>query len=191
VIFRPTALPGVIVIEPERIVDERGHFARNYSQREFSANGIRTEFALTASSFNDRAGTLRGLHFQAPPFAEAKLVSCIAGCAFDVVVDLRRDSKSYGRWTSVELSPDDGTLVFIPEGCAHGFQTLTPGTVIHYQLSTEYRAELSRGIRWNDPALDIDWPYPEPTAISARDAALPWIKDEIRARPRPAASHAS
>ena len=183
-IFRSTALPGVIVIEPERIADERGHFARSYSRREFSANGIRTEFVLTASSHNARAGTTRGLHYQAPPFAEAKLVSCIAGRAFDVVVDLRRESKSYGRCTTVELSPDDGTLVFIPEGCAHGFQTLIPDTVIHYQLSAEYRAKLSRGIRWNDSALDIDWPYPEPTVISARDAALPWLKDEIRARPR-------
>lgn len=190
-IFHPTTLPGVIVIEPERIADERGYFSRSYSRREFSANGIRTEFVLTATSFNERAGTTRGLHYQSPPFAEAKLVSCIAGRAFDVVVDLRRESKSYGRWTSVELSPGDGTLVFVPEGCAHGFQTLIPNTIIHYQLSAEYRAELSRGIRWNDSALDIDWPYPEPTAISARDAALPWLKDEIRARPRPAPARAS
>jgi dTDP-4-dehydrorhamnose 3,5-epimerase len=191
VIFRPTPLPGVIVIQPERITDERGHFARTYSRREFSANGVPTEFVLTATSHNGRAGTLRGLHYQAPPFAEAKLVSCIAGRAFDVVLDLRRDSKAYGRCISVELSPDDGTLVFVPEGCAHGFQTLIPNTVIHYQLSTEHRAELARGIRWDDPALDIDWPYPEPTVLSARDAALPWLKDEIRARPRRAAVHAS
>jgi dTDP-4-dehydrorhamnose 3,5-epimerase len=184
VIFRPTELPGVIVIQPERIADERGYFARGYSRREFSANGIRTDFVLTATSQNARAGTLRGLHYQAAPFAEAKLVSCIAGRAFDVVVDLRRDSKSYGRRTSVELSPDAGTLVFIPEGCAHGFQTLVPDTIIHYQISAEYRAELSRGIRWNDPELDIEWPYREPTAISARDAALPWLKDEIGPRPR-------
>jgi len=173
--FTTTALPGVIAIEPEPATDERGHFARQYSKREFFANDITTEFVLTATSYNRRAGTLRGLHLQVAPFAEAKLVSCIRGRAFDVIVDLRPDSQSYGRWISVELSPDDGTLVFIPEGCAHGFQTLAPDTTLHYQLSAEYHAEFARGVRWDDPTLAIDWPYAEPAVISARDRALPWL----------------
>ena len=174
-IFRPTALPGVISIEPEKVADERGYFARNYSRREFSANGVRVDFVLSATSYNRRPGTLRGLHFQAPPFAEAKLVSCIQGGAFDVIVDLRPNSRSRGRWISVELSAESGNLVFIPEGCAHGFQTLAPNTVLQYQLSAEQREELARGVRWDDPSLAISWPYPEPTVLSPRDAALPWL----------------
>lgn len=181
-IVRPTVLPGVVIVKPEPVADERGSFARVYSRREFSANGIDTEFVLSATSHNTRAGTLRGLHYQAAPFADAKLVSCIAGRAFDVVVDLRPGSRRYGHWISVALSPEDGTQVFIPEGCAHGFQTLVPDTVIHYQLSAEYRSELSRGIRWDDPALDIDWPYPEPTVVSERDRALPWTEAASLAR---------
>jgi dTDP-4-dehydrorhamnose 3,5-epimerase len=178
-IFRPTPLPGVIVIKPEKIADERGHFARAYSKREFSANGVFAEFVLTATSHNARAGTLRGLHYQASPFPDAKLVSCIAGRAFDVVLDLRHGSRGYGRWFSVELAPDDGTLVFIPEGCAHGFQTLVPDTVIHYQITAEHRPELARGIRWDDPSLDIDWPCPEPTVVSARDRTLPLLRATV------------
>jgi dTDP-4-dehydrorhamnose 3,5-epimerase len=168
-------LSGVIVIEPEKLADERGYFARTYSQREFSTNGISVDFVLGATSYNRRPGTLRGLHFQAPPASEAKLVSCIQGCAFDVVVDLRRNSRSCGRWISVELSPESGNLVFVPEGCAHGFQTLAPNTVLQYQLSAEQREELARGVRWDDPSLAIAWPYPEPTVLSPRDAALPWL----------------
>jgi dTDP-4-dehydrorhamnose 3,5-epimerase len=182
VIFRPTALPGVIAIEPEKLLDERGHFARTYSQREFSANGIEADFVINATSYNRRAGTLRGLHFQAPPAAESKLVSCIQGRAFDVIVDLRRNSLSYGRWISIELSPECGTLVFIPEGCAHGFQTLAPNTVLHYQLSAEQREDRARGVRWDDPALAVTWPYPEPTVLSPRDAALPWLDRARMAR---------
>jgi dTDP-4-dehydrorhamnose 3,5-epimerase len=175
VIFRPTALPGVIAIEPERLADERGYFARSYSQREFSANGVQVDFILSATSYNRRPGTLRGLHLQASPFAEAKLVSCIQGRAFDVIVDLRTNSRCYGRWISVELSAENGNLVFIPEGCAHGFQTLAPDTVLQYQLSAEKREELARGVRWNDPSLAIAWPYPEPSVLSPRDASLPWL----------------
>jgi dTDP-4-dehydrorhamnose 3,5-epimerase len=175
VIFRPTSLPGVVAIEPQRVADERGYFARGYSRREFSANGIQCEFVVTATSYNRRAGTLRGLHYQAPPFGEAKLVTCVQGRAFDVVVDLRPGSSRYGRWISIELSSESGTLVFIPEGCAHGFQTFEPDTIVHYQLSAELRSELSRGLRWNDPTLAIAWPYPEPTVLSPRDAELPLL----------------
>jgi dTDP-4-dehydrorhamnose 3,5-epimerase len=181
-IFRPTSLPGVVIVTPEKVRDERGHFARGYSKREFAAAGIDTEFVLTATSYNARPGTLRGLHYQAAPFAEAKLVSCIAGRAFDVVVDLRQGSRSYGGWVSIELGSEDGTAVFIPEGCAHGFQTLIPHTVIQYQISAEYRPDLACGIRWDDPSLGIDWPYAGPTIISARDCGLPWLNSRSPAR---------
>ena len=175
--FRPTALDGVIVVETERVEDERGHFVRHYSSREFSANGIRATFVLGATSYNRAAGTLRGLHFQAEPFSEAKLVSCSAGRAFDVVADLRPGSRSFGHWVGIEISAENALQVFVPEGFAHGFQTLAPDTTIEYRISAEFRPELARGVRWDDPTLAIAWPYPQPACISARDRALPWLTE--------------
>ena len=175
--FRATSLPGVFVIVPDKSTDERGHFARLYAKAEFARHGIAAEFATSAVSYNKLAGTLRGLHYQTAPFAEAKLVSCPRGRAWDVVVDLRAGSPSYGRWTATEISAANGRAVFVPEGCAHGFQTLVRGTAIAYQLSSEYQADFARGVRWDDPDLAIEWPYAEPAAISERDKALPRLRD--------------
>lgn len=173
--FAETALPGVFVITPDRHEDSRGAFTRTWCRRDFAAHGIDADFVQTAISDNDETGTLRGLHFQAAPYGERKLVSCIAGRAFDVVVDLRPGSATFGRWVSVEIGEADGTAVYIPEGCAHGFQTLAPETRLHYQISEYYQPELARGVRWNDPDLAIAWPLGAPTVISARDAKLPSV----------------
>ncbi len=174
--FEPTPLPGVVLVMPEPSADERGTFAQTFNRDAFEAHGLCADFPVTALSSNRRAGTLRGLHFQAAPRGEAKLVSCLAGAAYDVVVDLRPFSRMRGFWIAVELSAANGHQLFIPEGCAHGFQTLADDTLIHYQLSTDYVAALSRGVRWDDPDLAIDWPLP-PTAMSDRDRALPTLAD--------------
>ncbi len=170
--FEPTALVGVWLVRPEPHEDARGSFAQTFNLWEFEGRGLCASFVVTALSANRRAGTLRGLHFQAPPHAEAKLVSCPRGRAFDVVVDLRRASPTHGRWVSAEISEADGTQIYIPEGCAHGFQTLADDTKVHYQLSVDYAPDFARGVRWDDPDLAIAWPR-MPTAISDRDRALP------------------
>ncbi len=170
--FEPTPLPGVVLVVPELSADARGTFAQTFNRAAFEAHGLCAEFPVSALSANRRAGTLRGLHYQAAPRAEAKLVSCLAGAAFDVVADLRPSSPMRGFTMAVELSAANGHLLFIPEGCAHGFQTLADETLIHYQLSADYVAALARGVRWDDPDLAIDWPM-APTAMSDRDRALP------------------
>ncbi len=176
--FEPTTLAGVWLVFPERAADARGSFAQTFNLLEFEAQGLCASFVVTAVSTNLRAGTLRGLHFQAAPAAEAKLVSCPAGAAWDVVVDLRPRSASYGRWTATEISDTNGRQVYVPEGCAHGFQTLADATTIHYQISADYAPGLARGVRWDDPTLAIDWPM-APTAMSERDRALPRLAEAM------------
>jgi dTDP-4-dehydrorhamnose 3,5-epimerase len=170
--FHPTALPGVLMIEPERQCDDRGHFSRTFCRTEFAAHGLFAEFVQTSASVNTKRGTLRGLHYQAPPAAETKLVRVVRGAAFDVAVDLRRNSVTYGRWVAERLSAENGRMLYIPPGCAHGFQTLADDTELLYQIAPDYQPGLSRGVRWNDPTLRIAWPIADPI-LSERDRCLP------------------
>jgi dTDP-4-dehydrorhamnose 3,5-epimerase len=175
VLFRETAIEGAFVVEPERIEDERGFFARTFSADEFEARGLDARVDQCSTSFNASAGTLRGLHYQTAPHGESKLVRCTRGAIHDVAVDLRPDSASYLRWFGVELSADEGHAFFVPEGCAHGFQTLVDASEVLYQISTPYVPEAARGVRWDDPAFEIEWPDPpgKGRTMSARDAAYP------------------
>ena len=167
-IFIETELTGAFIIKPERLEDERGFFARTFCREEFTAHGLNLNTAQCDISFNKRSGTLRGLHYQTAPCEEAKLVRCTRGAIFDVIVDLRRESPSFMQWVSVELTADNHRMLYIPEGLAHGFQTLAKHSEIFYQMSQPYHPEYARGIRWDDPAFRISWPT-NPTAISLRD----------------------
>jgi dTDP-4-dehydrorhamnose 3,5-epimerase len=175
VLFRESPVAGAFVVEPERIADERGFFARTFSSDEFTARGLDGRVEQCSTSFNPSVGTLRGLHYQAAPHGEAKLVRCTRGAIYDVAVDLRPPSPSYLRWFGLELNADDGLAFYIPEGCAHGFQTLEDATEVHYQISTPYVPAAGRGVRWNDPTFGIEWPPPPPDGrtMSQRDAEYP------------------
>lgn len=174
--FKETDIPGVVVVESEPALDERGSFARAYCRREFSEHGIDFTPAQISSSTNTRRGTLRGLHYQAAPHSEAKLVSCTRGSLFDVAVDLREGSATYGRWAAAELSGSNRRALFIPPGCAHGFQTLEDETELLYLISEPYHADLQRGVRWDDPDLAIHWPEAPERVISDRDLNLPYLR---------------
>jgi dTDP-4-dehydrorhamnose 3,5-epimerase len=173
--FVPTSLAGVYVIEQERHVDDRGFFARTWCAQEFAAHALETSFTQCSVSFNRRRGTLRGLHYQAPPFAEVKLVRCTRGALFDVAVDLRPDSATFRRWVGVELTPEDGRALYVPRGCAHGFYALADGTEVAYQISAPYHPESARGVRWNDPLHGVAWPGPV-GVIAPRDRDYPDIE---------------
>ena len=171
-IFRETEIPGACLVEPARAQDERGFFARLYTPEEFAARGLDARVAQVALSFNRLAGTLRGLHYQAAPYAQAKLVRCTRGAVWDVIVDLRPSSPAFRRHVAVELTGHGALQLFVPAGCAHGFVSLEDGSELLYQLSTPWQPGSERGVRWDDPALAIPWPL-RPVVISARDAALP------------------
>ena len=171
-IFHDTELAGVRLIELERRTDERGFFARVWDPAELESAGLNPALAQASVAFNDRRGTLRGLHFQAEPHAEAKLVRCTRGAVFDVVVDLRRDSPTFRRWVGIELREDDGRMLYVPEGLAHGYLTLEDATETLYLISEPYAPDAARGVRWNDPAFVIEWPA-KPTVISERDRSWP------------------
>jgi len=170
--FRETPLPGVLIIDAEPIGDERGFFARFWSADVFSARQLVTRFDHVGVSFNGSAGTVRGMHYQAPPFAETKLVRCIRGAVFDVAVDLRPQSPAFRKWIGVELTADNRRALYIPTGCAHGFQTLTPDAEVLYMIDAPYSAAHGCGVRWNDPAFGIQWPGAV-EVINERDAAYP------------------
>lgn len=169
-ILRPTGLDGCVVVEAEPVHDGRGWFARVFAADVFASHGLDPGLCEVSLSHNIAAGTLRGLHYQHAPHQEAKLVRCVRGRLFDVAVDL-----ATRRWTGVELSEDNGLSLYIPEGFAHGFVTLEPGTDVLYQISTPYTPPASTGVRWDDPALAIDWPWPGPLTISERDRHLPYL----------------
>ena len=171
-IFTETKLAGAFVIELERHTDERGFFARTFCQQEFEAHGLKAEVAQCNVSFNKRKGTLRGMHYQAAPFAEAKLVRCTAGSIYDVIIDLRPASATFKRHFAVELSAENHRMLYIPEDFAHGFQTLEDNTEVFYQMAQRYSAEHARGVRWNDPAFGIEWPKSERIIIE-RDRNYP------------------
>jgi dTDP-4-dehydrorhamnose 3,5-epimerase len=176
-IFKETPIAGVHLIEPETIRDERGYFARTWCQQEFEARGLNPALVQCSTSFNALAGTLRGLHFQAPPHMEAKLVRCTRGALFDVIVDLRKESPSYGNWSGFELTAENGHMVYMPEGTAHGFQTLAAETEMFYQISTHYAPQSAGGLRWDDPDLAIAWPDAPDRIISDRDRNFPLLRD--------------
>lgn len=171
--FRQTDLWGAYLVEPEPALDERGFFARTFCAQEFADRGLSAHLAQCSTSFNRRQGTLRGLHYQAAPHGEEKLVRVTAGAIFDVIVDLRRDSASFGRWFGLVMSAQNRRMLYIPQGFAHGFQTLQDDTEVFYQISVPYEPASARGILWNDPDLAIAWPEPRNAMISERDAALP------------------
>jgi dTDP-4-dehydrorhamnose 3,5-epimerase len=169
-LFCETKLPGVFVVEPERLEDERGFFARTWCQREFETHGLNPRLVQCSVSFNRIKGTLRGMHYQAAPHAEAKLVRCTLGAIYDVILDLRPASPTLRQWIAEQLTVENRRALYIPEGCAHGFQTLADNTEVLYQMSEFYYPESARVVRWNDPAFQIAWPLP-PTAISGKDLA--------------------
>lgn len=174
-IFTTTAIPGVFIIDVERKEDRRGFFARVVCVDEFAAHGVSFELVQASVSWNERRGTLRGLHYQAAPYGEAKIVRCTAGSIFDVLVDIRPNTPNFGCWIGIELSAETRRSVFVPEGVAHGFQTLADDTEVYYQMSTRYNPAAARGIHWNDPALRIDWPLHEIATLSDADSALPGL----------------
>lgn len=174
-IFVPTAVEGVVVVTPQEHADERGSFARTFCAHEFEAAGLSPVVAQANVSFNHRAGTLRGLHFQRSPAQEAKLVRCTRGRVFDVAVDYRPDSRTFLRHVGVILDADLRNALYVPEGCAHGYLTLGDACEVAYQVSEFYTPGVEGGLRWNDPALGIEWPGPV-QFISAKDAAWPYLE---------------
>lgn len=170
--IRPLSIPGMAVLDSERRGDARGWFQRAYCGASLEEAGLPFPILQANLSFNAEAMTLRGLHYQASPLTDPKIVRAIRGRCFDVAVDIRPDSPTRGRWEAVELSAENGLAVLIPGGCAHGFLTLEPDTELLYLMGAEYRADLARGLRWDDPAFTISWPD-RPAVINARDAAYP------------------
>jgi dTDP-4-dehydrorhamnose 3,5-epimerase len=171
-IFTETELRGAYIIEPERREDDRGFFARLWCQRELEQHGLDPRVAQVNAGFTLRTGSLRGLHFQLPPLQEVKIVRCTMGALFDVILDLRPDSSTYKRWVGVELTADNRRMVYVPEGCAHGYQTLAANTEMCYQTSQFYAPELARGVRYDDAGFRIRWPLPV-TDISDADRSWP------------------
>lgn len=173
IIFKETNLNGAFVIEPERFEDHRGFFARSFSQKEFLEHRLRGQFVEAGISFNLKRHTVRGMHFQAPPHAQAKLVRCTRGAVYDVMIDLRPESSTYKQWFAQELTEQNRLMLYVPEGFAHGFQTLEDETEIFYQLSEGYAPASEGGVKWNDPAFAISWPETEGIIINERDRAFP------------------
>jgi len=171
-VFTDTPLAGAVIIEPEVFHDERGFLARVFCEREFMSRGLNPHAAQCNVSFNHRCGTLRGLHLQHAPHAEAKLVRCTAGGIFDVIVDLRAASPTFGTHFGITLTAHNRTMLYVPEGCAHGFQTLEDDTEVFYQMAAAHEPKAADGVRWNDPAFGIAWPLAV-TVISERDRHLP------------------
>lgn len=171
-LFRETKLQGPRLIEIEKLSDERGFFARTFCERELAAEGLATRYPQHSVSYNARRGTLRGMHFRLPPTGEAKIVRCNAGAILDVIVDVRATSPTFGMWESFEIAADNHRALYIPEGFAHGFQTLTDNTEVFYLISAFHSPELERGFRYDDTSVAIAWPLPV-SVISAKDLDWP------------------
>ena len=171
-IFGETDVAGAFLVDIEAATDERGFFAKTFTRDAFEERGLDATILECSIAFNAAQFTLRGLHYQAPPFEEVKLVRCTSGSVYDVVVDLRDDSPTYRRWTGVELTAHNRRALYVPKGCAHGYLTLQDDTELTYAISQRHAPEAARGIRWDDPAFAIAWPA-EPRVISARDASYP------------------
>lgn len=173
--FEETPIPGAWILRPERHEDERGWFARTFDRDELAARGMEPAVVQCSTSFNLRAGTLRGMHYQAAPHGEPKLVRCTRGAVYDVIVDLRRDSPTHAHWFGLELSAENGCALYMPVDVAHGFQTLVDGSEVLYMMGHEYVPEAASGVRFDDPAFAIEWPDPPPGGriVSERDASYP------------------
>lgn len=156
--FTETKLKGAYIIEPEKLNDERGYFARTWCQKEFLDHGLDVDLVQCNVSQNPKKGTLRGMHYQDPPHAETKLVRCTRGAIFDAIVDLRPDSETFLQWIAAELTADNGKMMYIPKGFAHGFQSLEENSMVFYQVSEFYARDYCRGVRWNEPRFNIPWP---------------------------------
>lgn len=170
--FLKTKLPGVFEILIEAKPDERGFFARTWCQKEFESQGLAVKFVQCSLSFNKRKGTLRGMHYQIAPYEETKLIRCTQGAIYDVVLDLRPESPAFKNWVAVELTAEKRNMIYVPQGCAHGFLTLEDRSEVTYQMSEFQHAEFARGVRWNDPAFQIKWPA-KVEVISERDCNYP------------------
>jgi dTDP-4-dehydrorhamnose 3,5-epimerase len=176
-IFKPAQISGAFIIDIEQKGDERGFFARGFCRKEFEAHGLNPTIAQANIGVSRRRGTLRGLHYQVHPHAEAKLIRCTAGAVFDVIIDLRVGSPSYKKWLGVELRAETRTMLYAPEGCAHGYLTLADHTEVFYLVSEFYSAGAERGLRWNDPAFRIEWPILSDLVISDKDRNWPdWME---------------
>jgi len=171
-IFTETKLKGAYIVDVERFEDVRGFFTRPWSEGEFAAHGLNSKIVETNLSFNLKAGTLRGMHFQMAPYAQHKVVRCTAGAIYDVIIDVRPESATFKQWAAVELTAENYRQLYVPDGFAHGFQTLVDNSEVQYFMSSHYAPEYARGVRWNDPAFNIRWPPAERTLI-ARDDSYP------------------
>lgn len=172
-IFEPAPVNGAWILDLERREDDRGFFARAWCRKEFEAHGLVSSFVQTNVSLSRSKGTIRGLHYQVAPYEEAKLVRCVRGAIWDVLLDLRPASSTFLRWFGVNLTAENRRQLYIPEGCAHGYQTLTDASEVSYNVSAFYAPEAERGIRWNDPLFAIDWPIADTPFVSPKDQAWP------------------
>ncbi|MEG3640222.1 dTDP-4-dehydrorhamnose 3,5-epimerase [Magnetococcus sp. PR-3] len=177
--FEPLALEGAYRIPLKRLEDSRGYFARSYCEAHFKEAGLNTHWPQSNLSLNHHRGTLRGMHFQHPPHGEIKLVSCLQGSLFDVLVDLRPNAPSYGQWLGITLEASNPCTLYIPNGVAHGFQTLEDDTLVHYQMGSNYHPQAQAGFLWNDPKVGIQWPHPDIAILSAKDAELPMLAQAL------------
>ena len=168
-IFTETKIKGAFIIEPELLMDERGFFARTFCKEEFEKHGLDTSIVQCNISYNKKKGTLRGMHYQDRPYEEEKIVSCTKGSIYDVVVDLRKESLTYCQWVASELNEKNFKMMYIPSGCAHGFQTLEDEAIVYYQMTEFFHPECARGVRWDDPVLKIDWPIIQKMILSKKD----------------------
>ena len=173
-IFKETEVRGAFVLELERVEDERGFFARTWCQKEFQMHSLVSHLVQTSISFSKKKGTLRGMHYQAPPYEEAKLVRCTRGAIFDVVIDLRPESPTLNQWIGIELTPDNYKMLYAPENCAHGYVTLEDSTEVTYLISQFYRRDAEQGVRYDDPAFGVRWPI-EVQIISRKDRSWPYV----------------
>jgi dTDP-4-dehydrorhamnose 3,5-epimerase len=171
--FTETQLKGAYIIEPELLTDERGFFARSWCQKEFTERGLNPNLVQCNISFNLKKGTLRGMHYQAKPHEEAKLVRCTMGAIYDVIVDIRPESSTFKQWVAVELTAENRKMLYIPEWMAHGFQTLVDNTEVFYQMSEFYHSESATGLRWDDPVFGIEWKKQQNLIISDKDLSYP------------------
>jgi dTDP-4-dehydrorhamnose 3,5-epimerase len=171
--FTETRIAGVVLVDADVFEDQRGLFAVAWRPDEFAAHGLETGIAQGSLALTRRRGSIRGMHYQAAPFEEAKVIRVVRGAVFDVAVDLRRDSPTYLQWVGAELTADNRRGMYIPPGCAHGYQTLADDTEVFYFVSAAYSPPHQRGVRWNDPAFGVQWPLGDPTAIHERDATYP------------------
>ena len=170
--FEATNVHGVWLVSPDRFDDERGFFARTWGLDEFDERGLQPHMVQRNISYNRARGTLRGMHLQRPPFPEVKVVSCLVGAVYDVAIDIRPDSPTFRQWCGFELRPDTGAMLYVPEGCAHGYLTLEPDSTVEYLISEFYHPESADGIRWDDPFFGVTWPT-QPTTMNERDRTWP------------------